>query len=357
MDYDRGKSGEMILSDFLLQFDSTIKEAMQQIDKNTKGIVYVLQSEKLIGVITDGDVRRFLLNNGDLSENVTKIMNKAPIVLDLEHEKEAHFLMEQKKIRSLPILNEQKQIVKIYFSDDKVELQKEVLDIPVVIMAGGKGTRLYPYTQILPKPLIPIGDKTITEHIMDRFMEYGCDKFTMIVNYKKHFIKSYFDDNEKNLNVTFEEEKEFLGTGGGLKLLDRKIDSTFFMTNCDILIEEDYSKILKYHREHNNIVTMVCAVKKMVIPYGTVELSQDDRVIGLKEKPEFSFITNTGFYILEPEFVKMIPENTFIHITDIIEQCINEGRNVGVYKISEDRWLDMGQMEELERMKEKLNVK
>ena len=344
----------MVLADFLIQSGSSIKEAMRQIDKNAKGIVYIVQDKKLIGVLTDGDVRRFLLKNGDLNENVSIIMNKNPIVLDIEHEKETHTLLEQNKIRSLPIIDEKNEIIRIYIDHEKIELKKEILGVPVVIMAGGKGTRLYPYTQILPKPLIPIGDKTITEHIMERFMEYGCNRFTMIVNYKKHFIKSYFEENEKQLNVNFEEEKEFYGTGGGLKLLDKKFNSTFFMTNCDILIEEDYSKILKYHKEQKNIVTMVCAEKKMRIPYGTVDISREDKVIGFKEKPEFSFITNTGFYILEPEFLEMIPENTFIHITDIIQQCIEQDRNVGVYKINEDKWLDMGQLEELEKMRRRL---
>ena len=223
-------------------------------------------------------------------------------------------------------------------------------------MAGGKGTRLYPYTQILPKPLIPIGDKTITEHIMDRFIEHGCDKFTMIVNYKKHFIRSYFIENEEQRNIEFINEDEFLGTGGGLKLLENKMQSTFFMTNCDILVEEDYSEILKYHKIQRNIITMVCAVKNMTIPYGTVDIREDGSVIGLKEKPEFTFITNTGFYVIEPELLRLIPENTFIHVTDLIQQCIEEEKKVGVYKISEDKWLDMGQLDELERMKEKLNV-
>lgn len=346
----------MRLTDFLVVSDSTIKETMRQIDKNAKGIVYIVQQEELIGVITDGDIRRFLLNGGSLSEKVSFIMNKNPIILDMAREKEVYSIMEQYKIRSIPIVNKNKNIVKIYFDDDKVEIKKEKLDIPVVIMAGGKGTRLYPYTQILPKPLIPIGEKTITEHIMDRFINYGCDQFTMIVNYKKHFIKSYFMENEDQKNVKFINEEEFLGTGGGLKLLDEEIDSTFFMTNCDILIEEDYSEILKYHKEHKNIITMVCAVKNMTIPYGTVELGEDGSVMGLKEKPKLYFITNTGFYVIEPEFLGLIPENTFIHITDLIQQCIDEGRNVGVFKISEDKWLDMGQLDELERMKEKLNI-
>lgn len=346
----------MDLSAFLLEANSSVKGAMQQINKNTKGIVYIIKNEILSGVITDGDIRRFLLEGGDINSNISLIINTSPIILNLSEEKKAYQLMEDKKIRSLPIVDFENKIIKIYFNDDKVAEKKEKLNIPVVIMAGGKGTRLYPYTQILPKPLIPIGDKTITEHIMDRFIEYGCNSFTMIINYKKNFIKSYFEDNENSRKIYFEEEKEFLGTGGGLKLLHNKIRSTFFMTNCDVLIEEDYSRVLKYHKEQKNIVTMVCAVKKMIIPYGTVEVSNNDEILSFKEKPEFSFITNTGLYILEPEFIDMIPSNSFIHITDIIQKCIEEKKRVGIYKISEDKWLDMGQMEELEKMKKKLNV-
>lgn len=346
-----------MITDYIVNKDATILQAMEKIDKNSKGIIYVATNEILEGVVTDGDIRRFLLRQGDLEQNIMTVANKNPLWLKSGQEEEAEKIMLEKDVRSIPILSHDGKIIKICFQNDLVEIKKEKLDIPVVIMAGGKGTRLYPYTQILPKPLIPIGDKTITEHIMNRFIYYGCEEFTMIVNYKKHFIKSYFDDNESRRNVQFVDETEFLGTGGGLKLLDGRMDSTFFMTNCDILIEEDYAEILKYHKEHNNLVTMVCAVKNMVIPYGTVEISEDDKVLGLREKPEFSFITNTGFYILEPEFIKLIPENTFIHITDIIQKCIEEKRPVGVYKISEDKWLDMGQMEELEKMKEKLNVK
>ena len=346
-----------VLSKYIISEEFSVKEAMLQINKNAKGIVYVVREGKLVGAVTDGDVRRYILNNGELEESVLKIVNRNPKFLYPEEEKEVSDILKENKLHSLPILNRENEIIKIYFDDEKVEYEKKKIDIPVVIMAGGKGTRLYPYTQILPKPLIPIGDMTITEHIMEHFVEYGCNKFSMIVNYKKNFIKSYFEDNENKKEVSFIEETEFLGTGGGLKLLDGLIEETFFMTNCDILIEEDYSKILEYHRENHNIITMVCAEKNMVIPYGTVEVSEDGKAIGLKEKPELSFITNTGFYVLEPEFLKCIPDNTFIHITDVIQKCIDEGKNVGVYKIKEDCWMDMGQLEELERMKEKLNVK
>lgn len=346
----------MLVSDFVIEADYSIIRAMQKIDKNTKGIVYVLRDKKLIGVITDGDVRRFLLKGGSIEENVLQIANVQPKYLKEGQEENVIAIMSKFKIRSIPVLNSKNEIVKVFFDDEIVENVKELLNIPVVIMAGGKGTRLYPYTQILPKPLIPIGDKTITEHIMEQFKEYGCNLFTMIVNYKKHFIKSYFVDNESEYSVEFIEEKEFLGTGGGLKLLEGKFESTIFMTNCDILIEADYSKILEYHKAQKNIVTMVCAEKNMTIPYGTVEVTQEGKVVGLKEKPQLSFVTNTGFYVLEPEFISQIPDNTFIHITDIIQKCIDDGKNVGVYTISEDKWLDMGQLEELEKMKQKLNV-
>ena len=347
----------MQLRDYIIGCDCSIIDAMKKIDENTKGIVYVCENGSLCGSVTDGDVRRHILSNGSISENVATIMNTKPVFCYIEERDSAKDKMLQQHIRSMPILDEKNKIKDIIFINDFPDTVKQQLNIPVVIMAGGKGTRLYPYTQILPKPLIPVGEKTITEHIMSRFEEYGCKHFDMIVNYKKHFIKSYFQDNENAIDVDFVEETEFLGTGGGLRLLEGKYQGTFFMTNCDILIEEDYAKILDYHEKNSNIITMVCAEKNMIIPYGTVEVSEEGQAVVLKEKPSLSFITNTGFYVIEPEFLNMIPENTFIHITDVIQKCIDTGKNVGVYKISEDKWLDMGQMEEMERMRQKLNIK
>ena len=158
----------------------------------------------------------------------------------------------------------------------------------------------------------------------------------MIVNYQKNFIKSYFMDNENKHDITFVEEPEFWGTAGGLKLIESKYQETVFVTNCDILIDANYADILKFHKEQKNIITMVCAMKKMVVPYGTVELAEDGNVLSLREKPEFDFITNTGLYLIEPEFLARIPENTFVHITDVIQSCIDAGCRVGVFPIDED---------------------
>ncbi|MDE6747484.1 MAG: nucleotidyltransferase, partial [Lachnospiraceae bacterium] len=177
----------------------------------------------------------------------------------------------------------------------------------------------------------------------------------MIVNYKKDFIKAYYTDSEVQRDITFVEEEEYLGTGGGLRLLADKVEDTFFMSNCDILIDADYADILDYHKKSGNMITMVCAQKNFEIPYGTVTLNQDQQIVEMKEKPQFDYYVNTGFYIIEPSFVERIPQNTFIHITDVIEQCIARGDRVGSYLIQDDAWMDMGQFDELEKMKQRLD--
>jgi len=176
----------------------------------------------------------------------------------------------------------------------------------------------------------------------------------MIVNYKKNLIKAFFQDNEKKRCLEFTDEIEFMGTGGGLKLLEGKYDTTFFMSNCDIIVQEDYGEILKHHREQNNILTIVCAMKNVTIPYGTIKVSETGQVLQFNEKPSFSLITNTGFYVVEPKFLERIVSNTFTHITDVIQKCIDCGDRIGVYPICESSWMDMGSMEEIEKMTERL---
>ena len=265
--------------------------------------------------------------------------------------------MREKSVSALPIVDKEGIIKDIVFLNS-TRKPREInnIGIPVVMMAGGKGSRLKPYTEVLPKPLIPIGEKTITEHIIDRFSEYGCSHFNIIINYKKNFIKSYFQDNEKKYDITFLEEPEFWGTGGGLKLAEDLIDGTFFITNCDVLIDADYKQIFDLHKQQGNVITLVCAKKKIVVPYGTVNTNDDGSVISMTEKPTLEYITNTGVYIAEPEFLKRIPSNTMIHITDVIDGCIADGMKVGTYIIKEDEWLDMGQLDEMERMKRHLNI-
>ena len=345
----------MIISDYIVKPDVTVIDAMKAIDNNTEGFVYVFDDDMhLIGAITDGDIRRHIIHGGDLNIAVSSIMTDTPVSLPLAMRSCADECMEKHSITSVPIIDENRIIQEIFFWDTSVHNTVTQINVPVVIMAGGKGTRLAPYTQILPKPLIPIGEKTITEHIIDRFMNAGCNQFDIIVNYKRHLIKSYFRDVEISADINFFDEKEFMGTAGGLQLLSGRYDEPFFMTNCDILVEDDYAKMIAYHKKNNYIATIISAVKNTTLPYGVIESTADGQVAAIKEKPDISTIVNTGFYILNPEFIDMIPENTFIHITDIIKKCIDQGKRIGMYPISGDRWLDMGQMDELQIMAERL---
>lgn len=344
----------MTINDYIVSEETSLRDTMQVIDKNASGIAFVCKDGAFLATVTDGDVRRSLMKGTAMEAPVSEIANYHPIYLYQKESPKAESLMNEKSITVLPILDEKKNIVDIKFLLKKRTFWEKTLNVPVVIMAGGKGTRLKPYTDILPKPLIPVGDKTITEHIMEHFGKFGCSEFYMIVNYKKQFIKAYFLESDARVN--FVEEEEFLGTGGGIALVGEDIKETFFLTNCDILLEADYGAILKRHKEQQNIITIVCAEKKMVLPYGTVEIDGEGQVVQFKEKPGFQFHTNTGFYVIEPEFLKKIPPNTYINITEIIENCMRDGEKVGTYLVDEDSWMDMGQIEELEKMKAKMGL-
>lgn len=339
------------LSRYIVDTETSVLEAMETIEIGSKGVVYVCKDNVLQGVVTDGDVRRFILKNGDLQKPVSQIANKNVKCINKDKGIDSKEYMLEMQITSIPIVDSNKHVVAIDFLHGEKVYKNVNLRVPVVIMAGGKGTRLLPYTNVLPKPLIPIGEKTITEHIIDKFKKFNCAPFSIIVNYKKDLIKAYFQEQELGDIINFVEEKEFLGTGGGLHLLKGEMNTTFFMTNCDVLVDDDYSAMFQYHCNQQNLITVVCAVKKFVIPYGTISLNDNGDIEKLEEKPKFSFITNTGLYIIEPRFLDYIAEGKFIHITDVIQQCLEVGEKVGVYPISESSWFDMGEFKELDRMR------
>ena len=214
-------------------------------------------------------------------------------------------------------------------------------------MAGGQGSRLRPLTNVLPKPLIPIGEQTMMEDIMDRFVDCGCKRFYISVNYKADTIKRYFDNLKgKPYEISYFQEDKPLGTAGSLHLLNGLINTTFFVSNCDIIIDDDYAEILKYHRENKNEITVVAAIKNLSIPYGTLETKESGLLADIKEKPNFTYKINTGMYILEPHLIDEIPVDEFYHITFLIEKLLKEGRRVGVYPINEGSWIDVGNWDE-----------
>lgn len=344
------------VKEFLIDEESTMLEAMERLDIVSKKVLFVVRDGKLVAAITDGDIRRWILKKGNLDAKVKDMANYKPKYL-LESEKSlAKEYMKRHSIQGLPILNENKEVVSIVLLNDEEYGPKKYLDAPVVIMAGGLGTRLYPYTKILPKPLIPIGEIPITEHIINRFNQYGCDRFFLIVNHKKNMIKAYFNEIEKNYQVYYVDEDQPLGTGGGLSLLKGKINTTFILSNCDILIEEDYEKIFSHHKKEKNLITMVCSLKNIKIPYGVVEISETGEIEEVREKPELSFFTNTGMYVVEPRVIDELEEDQVIDFPDIIQIYKKAGEKIGVYPINGKNWLDMGQLGELEEMRRRLEI-
>jgi len=333
-----------------------VLEAMKRIDTNARQILLVVEDSKLKGIITDGDIRRHLLRGGKLEEKVSKIANYHPRYIYEKDKVKAQGLMKKWSILSLPVVNENLEIQSILFLNDNEIGRNHSLNVPVVIMAGGLGTRLYPYTKILPKPLIPIGEIPITEHIINQFLKYDCNDFHLIVNHKKNMIKAYFNEVEKEYKLEYHDEDTPLGTGGGLSLLKGKLRTTFFFTNCDVLIRANYKEIYDFHKQNGNMITIVAAFKHLIIPYGVINMDSQGKVATMTEKPEYSFLTNTGFYVVEPDVINRLEDNKVMGFPDIIEQQKAWGEKIGVFPVSEKSWLDMGQIEELEEMRKELGV-
>ncbi|EQB87117.1 dTDP-glucose pyrophosphorylase [Clostridium punense] len=349
----------MDLTKLIIDENISIREAIKKLDIGARKILLILENSKLKAVLTDGDVRRWILKNGSLEAPVKLIMNSNPVCLNIKDANKAKEIMKNSFIEAIPLVDEHKNLKSIIFwndeSDEKLNCFN-ILDNPVVIMAGGRGTRLYPYTKILPKPLIPIGETPIMERIINRFVEYGCNDFYATVNYKKNMIKSYFNDLEKPYNLHFVEEDKPLGTGGSLHILKGVINKTFFISNCDIIVDANYSDILKYHKSKKNKVTMVTSLKHFVIPYGVIHIDDNEIVNKIEEKPEFTYLVNTGMYVVEPEALEDIPENQYFDFPTLYEYYIEIGEKVGVYPISEGSWMDMGQIDEMQDMVKRLGI-
>lgn len=350
------------LNKYIAYPDTLVVDAMQKIDINAKGILFIVDdAQKLIGTITDGDIRRWLIKTGDLKAEIIHLMNKNPKYVFSTDSSQAIELMARHKINAMPIVTPDHVLCDIIYRGDIVESAKEkkhlLKDVPVIVMAGGKGTRLYPYTKVLPKPLIPIGDIPIMERIINRFQEYGVHRFFATVNYRKNMIKSYFSDMEGNYSIEYVEEDQPLGTAGSLHLIEEEFTKPVIVTNCDILVRTDYDELYKYHCESGNEITIVSALKNIVVPYGVIHAKENGTIEEMEEKPKLSYFVNTGMYVLNPEALKKIPKDTFFHMTDLTNLLMKEGKKVGMYPVSEDSFLDMGEFEEMRRMEQKLDYK
>ena len=221
-------------------------------------------------------------------------------------------------------------------------------------MAGGKGTRLKPLTDILPKPLVPIQNKTIIEHIIENFEETGSKDFYLSVNYKAKLIKAYFEEIGPEHNVKYIEEDTPLGTAGSLKYLNKVLTKPFFVTNCDVIVKANYQSLYKFHLKGKYDITLVASAKEYIIPYGTCELNKEGSLSLINEKPVYNFLVNTGLYVINPEILDLIPKNKPYDITQLFADTKKTGKKIGVFPVSEDAWFDVGQWGEYKSTLKKL---
>lgn len=334
----------------------SIRLALKQMDKSSARLLLVMKDKKFISLVSIGDIQRAIIANHSLDEPISNILRENVKVAspedDLEKVKER---MLKNRTEFMPIVDEKRNLIDVIFWEDiftEKDKFKEKLNLPVVIMAGGQGTRMRPLTHIIPKPLIPIDDKTIIEHIIDNFNKIGCNNFYVSINYKADMIIDYFKNKKNDYNISFFKEEKPLGTAGSLHSLSGKIDKTFFISNCDILINEDYREIYKYHKKYKNELTIVGSFRHYSIPYGILETCEEGKLTVIKEKPELSFLINSGMYLLEAHLLGEIPRDEFFHITDLIKKIQNRNGRVGVFPVTEKSWIDIGDWDKyLEKIK------
>jgi dTDP-glucose pyrophosphorylase len=346
---------ESLLKRFLVSPHDSIVAALRRMDEAGEKILFVTdETDHLVGVVTDGDIRRWVLREGDLEAPISSAMNARPhsvrVDYDLDDTRE---VMISRRIDCLPVLDEEGLVCDAVRWIDLFEhpaREREKLDVPVVIMAGGEGNRLAPFTKLLPKPLVPVGDRPIVEHIMARFAENGCDDFYLSVNFKAALIKAYFSDIEHSYRIRYLEEERPLGTAGSLALLKGEIDDTFFVSNCDILIDADYADFHRFHVDGGYDISLIASMKDFVIPYGVCEIAIGGSLVRMVEKPTFNFLVSTGLYLLEPSVIDEIAEGERIDMTELMNRLIDKGKRIGVYPVSERSWMDMGQWDEFRTM-------
>jgi len=340
------------LSKMLISGDRTVKQAMQQIGPASAGILFVVDIEnKLLGTITDGDIRRGLLRGVRFDENIDAVTFKDFVYVNHDapdlHTTVKKIMLETRN-EQIPVLNSEGQItdvmllIDIFGENSKKELPKLVSN-QVVIMAGGVGSRLDPFTKILPKPLIPVGDLPVIEVIMNNFYRYGMHRFTYTLNYKKEYIKLYLSENNHRYDIDWVEEPNYLGTAGSLSLLKQKLRETFIVTNCDSLLDVDYTKILKWHARQKAKITIIGCHREYEIPFGVLQLA-DGKLEKIKEKPVHDMIINTGVYVMEPDALDHIPEGQPMDMNQLIDRVSAQDK-VSVFTVY-DGWLDIGQWKE-----------
>ena len=334
----------------VLTTKATIKDVLKNINKSGSRISLIVNSKKEFqGTISDGDIRRALISNLEQNSSIQKIINKNSLMVSPKIKREIVLdLMIKNKIQQIPVINENKKIVGLYLWDEVVSLKK--IQNTMVIMAGGKGTRLGKYTKKCPKPLLKVNGKPMLERIIVRAKLQGFKNFLISINYLGQMIKDYFHNGEKwNVKIDYIKEDQPLGTGGGLRLISPKLKLPFVVSNCDIMTDFHYGELLDFHYNHKAEATMAVRSHEWENPYGVVRTKGVD-IIGFEEKPVVRSHINAGVYVLEPSAINVIKKNEKLDMPNIFERLKKKNLRTVVYPIHEP-WADIGMPEDYLKVK------
>ncbi len=330
---------------------ASVKDVMQAMDKSALQIAFVVDDEnRLLGAVTDGDVRRSILRGGELSQSVATIMNAHPIMALQGTERAALLrLMKAKTVRQIPLVDEENHLIGLAQMEELLYHPRR--DNAVVLMAGGLGTRLRPLTDKIPKPLLKIGAKPILETILESFLDAGFHRFYFAVNYKSQMIEEYFGDGSRfGAEIEYLHENKRMGTAGALYFLPEASKEPILVMNGDLLTKVDFGDLLDYHIEQGAAATMAVREYNYQVPYGVIDFD-GVKITGIREKPSYSFFVNAGIYVLSPEAVARVDKEEFFDMPQLFDELVAAGKKTTVFPVRE-YWLDIGQMDDFQRAQE-----
>ena len=335
------------------KISETIKTSMEKIKKNgSRTVVVTDKYNRLLGTLSEGDIQKALLDNVSMNSKIKYLYNKNPKKIIFEKLKKTNLkkLFINGQFGLIPIVNKDNKLKKIVTWNDVFykEESPELKLIDVIIMAGGRGTRLRPLTKILPKPLIPVNNKPMIEHIIENFNLFNFKNFNLIVNHQAELIRSYFNSLRRKYKINFTKEKKPLGTVGGLSLIKKRLSENFILSNCDTLFKIDFQKFYEYHISSQNQITLVVSNKTYEFPYGICKI-KSNKLISIDEKSKFTYLASAGLYFIRRDIVKLLKKNKFFDMTDLIKLCLRKRLKVGTFSIDSKDWTDLGQLSELKK--------
>lgn len=336
----------------MLSLDAPVLSAMRILDQMQAKIALVIDvNGKLVGSVVDGDVRRGLLGGHTLESPVHKIMHADPLVLaDSTPRQKILEAMHLLDIKQVPLVAQDGSVTGIAVHDVLLGLRHKERHNQVVVMAGGKGRRLMPITQDMPKPMVPVGGKPILEWILLRLTHFGFRNFTFAINYLGHMIEDYFADGSGfGCNIQYVREEEFLGTAGALSMVTPGKPLPLLVMNGDILSGIDFSSLMDFHASGEYTATVCARAHRVEVPFGVIEM-RDNKMYGMVEKPVYDNIISAGIYVMQPSVLARIPSSTYLDMPELLLALVKDSMDVGVF-VLEDEWVDVGRHDDLERAK------